>query len=885
MHVMRDPARSTAALRLLTVPLVVVGLVFVARVGMAASPPQSQQSQWTRIAEPEEWRLANPRPAAVARGSTLYIDGTAQHPNGIGRVLINGVRASLSVDPAGGTRFRGYARSDPAYGDSVEIAIEPRGGTPVVHRYPLAVSDSRGVVSSTTAGRRSRAQRWAVIIGVGEYQDRAIPPLQFASRDAESFAEFLRSERAGGTGYHPNNVKVLLNKDATVKNVRTALFTFLRGVTEDDVVVIYFAGHGLPDPDRMDDLYLLTHDSEIANLPGTALPMKELQDAIRRTYAHDIIVITDACHSGGVAGGPTRRSLETNEINQRFLQDLEASSGTIVAFSASQVRQTSLEGPQWGGGHGIFTHYMLEALRGAADADSNSIVSLGEMMEWVRDTVRRETRNSQIPAISATSYDFAWPVSIVPSTEVARSSGPAGSAGTLLVSTGEVAPARPTIASLAILPSAVILDPGGSARLQPVARDIEQRELAAAGALWSSSDPRVVAVDSVNGIIRATGEGAAMIRVTVEGLTAEIPVSIRPRSVIAEAPVTGTASNAAPNAAPNAASSSFEALSAGGTRTCARQSAALLCWGGGAAEPSSVPHARSLGSVSVGRSHACGLDDGRAFCWGSNASGQLGTGSTVPQPSPTVIDGLPPLKQIAAGGDHTCALSDSGTAYCWGENGAGQLGDGSTRDRQEPAPVRTRIIFASLAAGTNHTCGLASDGKLYCWGDGFSGALGTGRKQNEKEPVSIADELTFAALALGETHSCALTGDGKAYCWGENRVGQLGDGSTWDRTTPTAVKQPAPFAEIVVGKSHSCARDTDGSVFCWGAGGAGQLGDITPQSNRNAPVRVFADRRFDALAAGELHTCALGSATVTCWGASANGQLGTFGAAKPGTSR
>jgi hypothetical protein len=77
------------------------------------------------------------------------------------------------------------------------------------------------------------------------------------------------------------------------------------------------------------------------------------------------------------------------------------------------VNQLSQEDARWGGGHGVFTHFLLEALRGAADEDGDQIVTLGESVEYVRDRVRRETGNAQIPTISQTAFDPYLPLGTV----------------------------------------------------------------------------------------------------------------------------------------------------------------------------------------------------------------------------------------------------------------------------------------------------------------------------------------------------------------------------------------------------------------------------------------------------------------------------------------
>jgi uncharacterized caspase-like protein len=145
--------------------------------------------------------------------------------------------------------------------------------------------------------------------------------------------------------------------------------------------------------------------------------MKDINQAISRLYARHAVLITDACHSGGIGMGSYATRAVGNEtlnaINQAFLQDLQATQSGLAIITASEARQLSREGQQWGGGHGVFTWHLLTGLRGAADEDGDGIVRLGEILEYVRDAVRRETSNGQIPAFGSNAFDRFMPMAVV----------------------------------------------------------------------------------------------------------------------------------------------------------------------------------------------------------------------------------------------------------------------------------------------------------------------------------------------------------------------------------------------------------------------------------------------------------------------------------------
>lgn len=385
------------------------------------------------ITEPREWAGVSTRGIGVAPRRSITVRGQVRHTAAISEVRIDGARAAFNAQGTGMQgSFLGYVPVTP---ETRQVRIEVVGsdGRVTTQTYqvsPTLAGDApAGAPAAPYAGAGGetfRGKRWAVIVGISDYRDPNIPDLNYADRDAQAMYDFFRSAEAGLGGIPEENMRLLLNGDATQRNIRSAMFTFLQQSTPDDVIYIYIAGHGMPDPQRLHNLYILAHDTELADLPATGVPMADVNQAISTAYARNKVLITDACHSAGV-GAQGTRNVNINSINAAFLDHINSSTGGFVAFTASESTQLSNEGPQWGGGHGVFTYYLLEGMRGAADEDGDGVVTLGELMEFVRDRVRRETRNAQIPTMSQTTFDRYWPMSIVLS--AAQEAPVAGEAG------------------------------------------------------------------------------------------------------------------------------------------------------------------------------------------------------------------------------------------------------------------------------------------------------------------------------------------------------------------------------------------------------------------------------------------------------------------------
>ena len=254
--------------------------------------------------------------------------------------------------------------------------------------------------------------RWAVIVGVSKYQYPNLT-LRYADRDAEELYKLLLTPNGGG--FQSDHICKLTNEQATTGNVTRALRSFLKKPAREDLVLIYFACHGSPDPDRPGNVYLLTYDTDPTDIAGTALPMETIDQALKgNLHSEKVIILADTCHSAAIGGGiGGRRSVvDDSKLMNRFLQDISRSKGGVALLTSAEANEVSFEDAKWGGGHGVFTHYLLEGMRGAADRDGNGLVTIGELFEYVRDNVQKATDYKQHPSIGTNAYDRKMPVAI-----------------------------------------------------------------------------------------------------------------------------------------------------------------------------------------------------------------------------------------------------------------------------------------------------------------------------------------------------------------------------------------------------------------------------------------------------------------------------------------
>lgn len=281
-------------------------------------------------------------------------------------------------------------------------------------------------------------------------------------------------------------------------------------------------------------------------------------------------------------------------------------------------------------------------------------------------------------------------------------------------------------------------------------------------------------------------------------------------------------------------------------------------------------------SIAAGAYHTCVVTSaGGVKCWGENEYGQLGDGTQIDHWAPVDAQGLTSgVRAVAAGGHHTCAVMNSGGVKCWGRNTWGALGDGTNSSRLTPVDVvGLGEPIRDVTAGGYHTCAMTESQIVKCWGDNDWGQLGDGTTIGRNRPGNAALEPDQMRLSAGWTHTCVLDTVGSTLCWGNNANGRLGDGTTTNRPTPVELSIPGGNGIAASEGGHTCAGGYS-SVRCWGLNDHGQVGDGT-NTERRQPVVVSGAGYGDELRAGAYHTCALQlNGMVLCWGSNAFGQLG-----------
>ena len=355
---------------------------------VAAAPPPPAQAASPAIA------LNYPPADLKVERAEIVVVGLVTANAGVARVqmTVNGADVTTTGDPKSASRgvpVRATVKLVPGE-NVIEVTATDKAGN--------IAQIVRTVTRSVPAAAVATASRFAVIIGIGEYENRTIPRLRYAARDAEAMQHVL----VGQAGFKKENVLLLTDRTTqkpTLRNIKSALGTFLaRSARKDDTVLVFFAGHGAPEVDprglERDGLakYLIPSDADPSDLYATALSMDEIQTIFGRIEAERIVMFVDSCYSGA-AGGRTFTSMRLHtralSLDDLFLDRLTRAKGRAI-ITASRPSEVSLELAELG--HGLFTYFLVEGLKGAADADRDGVVTLQEVYTYVEQQVSRKAR-------------------------------------------------------------------------------------------------------------------------------------------------------------------------------------------------------------------------------------------------------------------------------------------------------------------------------------------------------------------------------------------------------------------------------------------------------------------------------------------------------------
>jgi uncharacterized caspase-like protein len=252
----------------------------------------------------------------------------------------------------------------------------------------------RDVQLATGAARAPGARLHVLTIGVSDYGDRAKDlNLNFAHRDAEDLASALVNTQSGGL-YAEVLPIFLHDRTADKAGIFDALASMQRNMAKDagqSLAVVMFSGHGTMIDSQF---YLVPYGVDTgtpSRLKASAIPASEFQGEIAKLAQHGrVLVLLDACRSGGLLTGEAKTSLPANALRAAIALS------NVTVLTSSTADKLSREDAAWQ--HGAFTKVMLDALSGSAvdiDTDRNGVISMLQLTAYVEKELSRLTAGQQ----------------------------------------------------------------------------------------------------------------------------------------------------------------------------------------------------------------------------------------------------------------------------------------------------------------------------------------------------------------------------------------------------------------------------------------------------------------------------------------------------------
>lgn len=276
--------------------------------------------------------------------------------------------------------------------------------------------------------KESKPSLYLVSIGASKYSSSDFN-LKYAAKDARDIIDYSIELK---NKFEKVETISLLNEQVTKENIANIKEQLMQSKVSD-IVIVFFAGHGLLDSEL--DYYFATYDVDFLDPAQRGLPYEDLEGILDGIPARKKLLLVDACHSGEIdkdevmiASAAQTQKGEVSfrgftnlyakkgelglknsfELMQMLFADLRRGTGAMVISSASGV-EFAQEGEEWS--NGVFTYALLEGLKsGDCDIDGDGQMKISEIREFVIDKVSELTNGQQHPTSRKENLEFDFSI-------------------------------------------------------------------------------------------------------------------------------------------------------------------------------------------------------------------------------------------------------------------------------------------------------------------------------------------------------------------------------------------------------------------------------------------------------------------------------------------
>ncbi|MCE9589041.1 MAG: SUMF1/EgtB/PvdO family nonheme iron enzyme [Planctomycetes bacterium] len=262
-----------------------------------------------------------------------------------------------------------------------------------LHAEPPAKAIGLSEALSAVPANLRTPNRWALVIGASAYQDKRIPQLPACANDAKALAAVLSDPGIGM--FPPDHVTLLVNDQVTRDKVVAALDDLGRHAGKDDLVLVFFSGHGATD--EKGRAYWVMGNTQVDQLRATAVLEADVTELLSEIKTTRLVTLIDACYSRATANlGQSKSLLDLSKIYPEFKGDGR------IAMTASKGDQLSVvirDAKSPGLGYSAFAWHAIQGIKGEADGDGDGVITVDELWGYVKDrteeTARREGGNQE----------------------------------------------------------------------------------------------------------------------------------------------------------------------------------------------------------------------------------------------------------------------------------------------------------------------------------------------------------------------------------------------------------------------------------------------------------------------------------------------------------
>ena len=350
---------------------------------LVSQAPKPVKSNTQSDLKPQTLRNCNKTDCDNVIGKYTYSDGSYYE----GRFVKNQPQGEGTCYYSNGSKYIGGWKNHSPHGIGVMTFVSGKKyGAEWNYGNPIRqITDNK--VMNYDPNKRSEKKEfnedveiYACIIGIAAYTH--MPSLKYTDDDAYQIYAFLKSPEGGAL--KDENIRILIDDAATKSNVLYEMKNVSERADANDVILVYLSGHGLQGS-------YIPSDFDGYN---NNIPYSEILAIIDESSAKHKVCIADACHSGSMYASKSIRSQGLEAYYSNF-NNLD---GGTAFLTSSKSEEVSLE--YSGLRHGVFSHFLIEGLKGNADKDGNEVVTILELYNFIFKGVQQYTNYNQTPTLT-----------------------------------------------------------------------------------------------------------------------------------------------------------------------------------------------------------------------------------------------------------------------------------------------------------------------------------------------------------------------------------------------------------------------------------------------------------------------------------------------------